>query len=371
MSLITRCPACSTLFKVVPDQLRVSEGWVRCGQCDEVFDANAQLQSDARSALDFTPPPAAVPSAETGLDTEPQMPVDAGPELEQALASQLEWPEPPESTFDALMDARPGAASDAGPSLHLELPQDTPDAVEISESAAPAEPVWDQRDALHADADVDMDAKATPGGLAEHAAERLTPESESELESEPVAALPEPAVEAEPTPTFMRQGQRNSRWNRPWVRRSLVAVSVLLVAGFLLQIALHERDRLAATMPESRAALVVLCEVADCQIAPFKHIDAVVIDTSSFVKVRGDVYRLNLTLKNTGPVDVAAPAVELTLTDTQDQPMIRHVLSPTELGAQRGTLTAGGELTAALPLSIKTSGSTERISGYRLLAFYP
>ena len=44
MSLITRCPACGTMFKVVPDQLRISEGWVRCGHCAEVFDASAHLQ---------------------------------------------------------------------------------------------------------------------------------------------------------------------------------------------------------------------------------------------------------------------------------------------------------------------------------------
>jgi len=37
MSLATRCPACGTIFRVVQDQLRVSEGWVRCGQCQEVF----------------------------------------------------------------------------------------------------------------------------------------------------------------------------------------------------------------------------------------------------------------------------------------------------------------------------------------------
>ena len=47
MSLITKCPACTTMFKVVPDQLRVSDGWVRCGQCNEVFDANANLESAA------------------------------------------------------------------------------------------------------------------------------------------------------------------------------------------------------------------------------------------------------------------------------------------------------------------------------------
>ena len=41
MSLKTRCPACDTVFKLVPDQLKVSSGWVRCGRCAEVFDAAA------------------------------------------------------------------------------------------------------------------------------------------------------------------------------------------------------------------------------------------------------------------------------------------------------------------------------------------
>ena len=31
------------MFRVVPDQLRISEGWVRCGQCDEIFDASIHL----------------------------------------------------------------------------------------------------------------------------------------------------------------------------------------------------------------------------------------------------------------------------------------------------------------------------------------
>ena len=44
MSLITRCPACGTMFKVVADQLRVSQGWVRCGHCSDVFDASSHLQ---------------------------------------------------------------------------------------------------------------------------------------------------------------------------------------------------------------------------------------------------------------------------------------------------------------------------------------
>lgn len=44
MRLVTRCPACTTTFKVVRDQLRISDGWVRCGRCSEVFDATLDLQ---------------------------------------------------------------------------------------------------------------------------------------------------------------------------------------------------------------------------------------------------------------------------------------------------------------------------------------
>ncbi len=51
MSQITRCPSCATTFKVVADQLRISEGWVRCGQCKEVFDASAHLLPVAPEAL--------------------------------------------------------------------------------------------------------------------------------------------------------------------------------------------------------------------------------------------------------------------------------------------------------------------------------
>ena len=47
MSQITRCPECQTRFKVVDDQLRISDGWVRCGKCKTVFDALAHLVAHA------------------------------------------------------------------------------------------------------------------------------------------------------------------------------------------------------------------------------------------------------------------------------------------------------------------------------------
>jgi predicted Zn finger-like uncharacterized protein len=58
MSLKTRCPACDTVFKIVPDQLKVSKGWVRCGRCAEVFDAAAHAAApDEANPWPQTSPP--------------------------------------------------------------------------------------------------------------------------------------------------------------------------------------------------------------------------------------------------------------------------------------------------------------------------
>jgi len=48
----TRCPGCSTVFRVSDAQLALREGQVRCGHCRAVFDAN-----DHRVSLDAAPPP--------------------------------------------------------------------------------------------------------------------------------------------------------------------------------------------------------------------------------------------------------------------------------------------------------------------------
>jgi predicted Zn finger-like uncharacterized protein len=45
MTLATRCAACGTAFRVVEYQLKVSDGWVRCGSCNGVFNASEHLFS--------------------------------------------------------------------------------------------------------------------------------------------------------------------------------------------------------------------------------------------------------------------------------------------------------------------------------------
>jgi len=52
----TRCPGCSTVFRVMPEQLALRAGQVRCGQCKTVFDGIAQQDSLASPVGTDAPP---------------------------------------------------------------------------------------------------------------------------------------------------------------------------------------------------------------------------------------------------------------------------------------------------------------------------
>ncbi len=178
------------------------------------------------------------------------------------------------------------------------------------------------------------------------------------------------AADAAPTEdvSFVKAARRRAFWRRPLVRVALVAVCLGLLAALAGQVAVHERNRLAAMEPRLRPALLALCESLACALAPQRQISDVVIDSSSFNKARGDSYVLAITMKSRATLPLEMPAVELTLTDAQDQPVLRRVLLPSEMSAPQ-ELPAGGEWNAAVSVLVTTGGA--RVAGYRLLAFYP
>ena len=45
MAIVTRCPACGTVFRVAPPQLQARDGAVRCGRCLTVFDGFKTLSN--------------------------------------------------------------------------------------------------------------------------------------------------------------------------------------------------------------------------------------------------------------------------------------------------------------------------------------
>jgi predicted Zn finger-like uncharacterized protein len=330
MSLITRCPACGTMFKVVPDQLRISEGWVRCGHCAEVFDASANLRAEAT-----------------------QVPVEAAVTAPNPLVAEAEAA--PAPAADPRSDAE-GFASSLNTEVGDAVLLDAPDSAQLeAEAQALRENPLDSPFELRRQDVTDVDEANPPRPS------RFVPIAQPQ-------AVPEPELH---DLSFVRQARNREFWQRPIIRGAAV-FALLVLAGLLaLQVGVHDRDRLAATEPALAPWLARVCEPLDCRIGPPRQIDAIAIDSSSFNKLRGDAYRLNFTLKNQAGVAVAMPALELTLTDGQDQPVVRRVLLPTDLGTHPGVIGAAADWSGSLALAVAANGSNARIAGYRLLAFYP
>ena len=49
MSAITQCPQCGTRFKISQEQIEIHQGMVRCGRCQDVFNAQQYLHDDEPS----------------------------------------------------------------------------------------------------------------------------------------------------------------------------------------------------------------------------------------------------------------------------------------------------------------------------------
>ena len=71
MALAARCPTCATLFRVVPDQLKLADGWVRCGRCEVLFHAGDALIDLDRAETPAVEPEAAAPTPVQATDETP------------------------------------------------------------------------------------------------------------------------------------------------------------------------------------------------------------------------------------------------------------------------------------------------------------
>lgn len=162
--------------------------------------------------------------------------------------------------------------------------------------------------------------------------------------------------------------QRPSRGKS--VAWGLAAVLALCLA--ILQFGYHLRAELAVSQPDLRPLLESLCDLLDCDI-PLPHkAELVSIEASDLHPdpQRKSMLVLAAALKNRAPFAQAYPHLELTLTDTQDQPILRKVLAPADYLVpgtdERAGFAANGDLAVNLWIEALPGAS-----GYRLYLFYP
>jgi hypothetical protein len=198
----------------------------------------------------------------------------------------------------------------------------------------------------------------------------LRPQVERSTTDELSNPAPDSAVELSSV-TFLRSQRVDSEPRNPLIRAVLTILSIALLLGVAGQIVLHERDRIVAQYPGLRPWLLVICTPLNCQLSALKDKNSIVIDSATFNKIAGDSYRLNFTLKNTSTVALAAPAIELRLTDSQDQAVLRRVFLNTELDLKSDTLAANSERVISLSMLLNPTSAAQQIVGYRLYAFYP
>lgn len=126
--LIARCPNCGTAFRVVPAQLKVRQGRVRCGHCMTSFDALASLAEEADVSPDVEVPtlaedvdlavPVSSPEPAEAPD-QPDAPLDAeerpDDRLEPTMGLDESDPESPPPAAAAAAAATPNAAEEPVP----------------------------------------------------------------------------------------------------------------------------------------------------------------------------------------------------------------------------------------------------------------
>ena len=326
MTLATRCSACGTSFRVVQDQLKVSGGWVRCGRCNEIFNALEGLYEI------FTQP-----GELAGSSQKPD-----------TVAAALSAPMP--QPFARLPPAPAPAAAVSAPSPPPSRPETRARSERESDPLPPSTPTADVPD----DVEVTLDSGQT------------IQMDDDDLETRVQVRTPS---HMGPTPSFMQQtgtpltARRAARSGPLWA-----LLSAALVVLALAQLVMAYRDVIGTQWRPAKSVLAQACEWLGCRVDAPRRMAVLSVEGSN-LRQRGNeaVYDLAVNLRNRSELTVMMPAFELTLTDTQGQPLIRRILAARDLGNAADTVGPGVELSLQAALDIQD----RRVAGYTIEIFYP
>ena len=143
-------------------------------------------------------------------------------------------------------------------------------------------------------------------------------------------------------------------------------LSLLLWMLLVLQVALHKRDVLGAMEPR---LVPVLEEICACTLKWPMDAKAVLIEGSSFQLQPEGGFALELNLKNTLTYPLASPALELHLTNAEDQTVVRKILHPADVGLP-DVLSIDREHLARAVFVLDPPYAAQ-VVGFRVELFYP
>lgn len=373
----TRCPECGTIFRVTSEQLRRKAGKVRCGHCQMVFNAFDHWQADSDETLIAAPvdeisPEStsvqALPAEQDGaaLSPESEVPAEPAPEAFDPTATVVAEPDWAwsESLEPLSIPIESGAVESISSEQQAADEQGGVPAATTEESDIPEVVRFDAAETLVASPADRL------GLLADH---QETPEQSTLAAREAGLVAARELADANSfnrwaAGTLASDGRGAFDGEAP--RRSswlFVVVSGLLLLALVGQLGYHYRTEIALRMPSAQAVYASL----GIDIPLPRNPTLVSIETSDLQSdnARG-LFVLQATLKNRAAHAQAWPALELSLTDTNDVVVARRVMYAAEYlppGTTSDAFPANGDAAIRLWIEAKDIGA----SGYRLYIFYP
>ena len=147
----------------------------------------------------------------------------------------------------------------------------------------------------------------------------------------------------------------------------------LLVIVLGAQALFHFRDAIAAHWPQTKPALLRLCALADCQLKPLQDISGLSIEASDLQAdpAHKGLLILSATIRNRAAHALGYPYLELTLSNAQDQIVVRRAFAPGEYLSGAANLDSGIAGNAELTVKLFIDASTTSQAGYQVYLFYP
>jgi predicted Zn finger-like uncharacterized protein len=160
----------------------------------------------------------------------------------------------------------------------------------------------------------------------------------------------------------------------PTARSRLWAVaSALALIALTVQIAFRFRSELVLVWPAAKPALARFCAEAGCDVPLPRRAELMSIEASDLQAdgANPGVMVLTALLRNRAAFPQQYPALELTLTDAQDQAVARRVLYARDYLGRSANGEAGFAGNSELAVKIFIEATALKPTGYRLYLFFP
>lgn len=320
--MLTRCPACQTLFRIRAETLRVALGQVRCGRCGAEFNA---LDSLAEDPEELNGVPAAGRAEHGGAPVVSGHPAGTtgafGPVAEPA----------PVDTASVLGAGEVSEQTDAGADMAADAAL-RPAGAEMDGFVGPLPEgaVYDDR------------------ATAESSVSEVTRDEDSQAAAD--GERPQPMIAPELIHLMLLDEE--SRRSRVGPRAAAALVALLLLATLAGQWLYLQRAPLYTAQPALRPVLERMCLLLDCDLplarAP-ERIEVVERIVREHPRV-AQALLVDLTFISRAEGRIAYPLLELRLTDLSGNRVAARRFTPDEYLPAPDTVAAG--LAAGLPVQV-------------------